>query len=141
MNDMLVGLWRDSKGSVAMVFALTSLIVFASVGLAIDFGRAVHARSQLQSAADAAALAAATKSNLGEDARIELATTVFQANVSGSNLVAGTAPVIEVVGSGDTQAIEVRAGADVTTTFSGVAGVSSMPVSVEFDCSSRLDRQ
>jgi Flp pilus assembly protein TadG len=50
---------RDERGSVAVMFALTTIIVMAVVGGAVDFGRAVVAREKLQSTVDSAALAAA----------------------------------------------------------------------------------
>jgi Flp pilus assembly protein TadG len=120
----------NRSGNVAILFALTSLVMFSVVGIAIDYGRAVHARGQLQSAADAAALAAASKSNLSDDERLELAAAIFSANSAGSNLVAGVEPNIELVGSGDASTIEVRADTAVGTTFAGVAGISSLPISV-----------
>jgi Flp pilus assembly protein TadG len=53
-------LWsRDESGAVAILFALLTLIIFALVGGAIDYGRAVHARYQIQEAVDSAVLAAA----------------------------------------------------------------------------------
>lgn len=50
---------RDERGSVAIMFTLTAVIVLAVVGGAVDFGRAVLAREKLQSSVDSAALAAA----------------------------------------------------------------------------------
>ena len=50
---------RDERGTVAITFALTTIVVFAVVGGAVDFGRAVLAREKLQSTVDSAALAAA----------------------------------------------------------------------------------
>lgn len=49
----------NEKGSVAIIFAMMTFIIMALVGGAIDFGRAVTARQQLQSAVDASVLAAA----------------------------------------------------------------------------------
>lgn len=49
----------DRRGSVGLVFALTAFVVLSLVGGAIDFGRAMTARDQLQNAVDASALAAA----------------------------------------------------------------------------------
>ena len=50
---------RDERGSVAIMFALTTIAVMAVVGGAIDFGRAVLTREKLQTTVDSAALAAA----------------------------------------------------------------------------------
>jgi Flp pilus assembly protein TadG len=50
---------RDERGSVAVMFALMTVVVMAVVGGAVDFGRAVLAREKLQTSVDSAALAAA----------------------------------------------------------------------------------
>src|SRR5688572_10935252 len=50
---------RDEGGTVAILFALTIVVVLSLVGGAIDYGRAVHARYQIQEAVDSAVLAAA----------------------------------------------------------------------------------
>ncbi len=50
---------RDEKGTVAIIFGLTGVVVMALVGGAVDYGRAVTARDQIQNAVDAAILAGA----------------------------------------------------------------------------------
>ncbi|MEQ1714866.1 MAG: TadE/TadG family type IV pilus assembly protein, partial [Hyphomicrobium sp.] len=49
---------RDDKGQIAIMFGLTTFIVCALVGGAIDVGRWVSARNQTQAAIDSALLAA-----------------------------------------------------------------------------------
>ena len=49
----------DQRGTTAMIFALTVAIVVSMVGGAVDYGRAVKVRDQMQNAVDAAVLAAA----------------------------------------------------------------------------------
>jgi Flp pilus assembly protein TadG len=49
----------NESGTVAILFSLTAIVVLAMVGGAIDYGRAVHARYQMQEAVDSAVLAAA----------------------------------------------------------------------------------
>ena len=50
---------RNDKGSVGVLFALTTFAVVSLVGGAVDYGRAVTARDQMQNAVDASVLAAA----------------------------------------------------------------------------------
>ena len=57
--DRLPRFSRDESGTVAILFSLTAVVVLAMVGGAIDYGRAVHARYQMQEAVDSAVLAAA----------------------------------------------------------------------------------
>ncbi|MGE0698497.1 MAG: pilus assembly protein TadG-related protein [Hyphomicrobiaceae bacterium] len=49
---------EDEGGTVAILFSLTLFLVVALIGGAIDFGRAITTRNQLQNALDASALAA-----------------------------------------------------------------------------------
>lgn len=112
------------------MFALVTIPVFGIAGLAIDYGRAVNARSHLQQAADAAALAAAAGTDLSEAERTTLARDVFRADRSGNSLIASVEPVVEPAGSGDDASIVVRATAAVGTTFAAIVGISSLPVEV-----------
>ena len=50
---------KDHSAGVALLFALSALPVIGVIGIAIDFGLAAQAKTQLNLAADAAALAAA----------------------------------------------------------------------------------
>lgn len=54
---------RSQRGAVAVVFGLTVLLAVGFVGLALDLGRTYIARTELQNAADAAALAGAKELN------------------------------------------------------------------------------
>lgn len=49
----------DERGTVAVVFALTSLVLFLVAGMAIDLGRVYHTASRISASLDAAALAGA----------------------------------------------------------------------------------
>jgi len=48
---------RDKRGSTAIIFGLTIYPIFLTIGLAVDYGRAVGARNQMQQILDSAALA------------------------------------------------------------------------------------
>ncbi|WP_181702664.1 pilus assembly protein TadG-related protein [Chthonobacter albigriseus] len=57
---------RDTRGSIAIYFAATMTLAFAAVGSAVDYGRSLAVQTQMQHAADAAALAAAVSSETSE---------------------------------------------------------------------------
>lgn len=79
--------FQSRSRGVAVVYVTVSLIViFAVIALATDFGQAVLARSELQTAADAAARAAAM--DLGSGPPTARASA---ANVAGQNTCAGEA--------------------------------------------------
>ena len=52
------GFRSDERGTIAIIFALMTVVVVSMVGGAVDFGRAVTARDQIQNAVDASVLAA-----------------------------------------------------------------------------------
>ncbi len=62
-------LWRDKRGAVAIYVAMVSLLLLGSGVLAIDYGRMAVLRTQMQNAADAAALAGAVELDALQDAR------------------------------------------------------------------------
>ncbi|MGO9430614.1 TadE/TadG family type IV pilus assembly protein, partial [Rhodoblastus sp.] len=58
LHRRIAALFLQKSGSVAIMFALSSLAVILFVGLALDYGRAIASKGVLNTAADAAALAA-----------------------------------------------------------------------------------
>lgn len=76
--------WRDDRSGVAaVIFALVAPVLIGSVALYTEFTMRNHVRSQLQQAADAAALAAITQLGDREAAR-QLATRFASGNVAES---------------------------------------------------------
>ncbi|MBK9083049.1 MAG: pilus assembly protein [Rhizobiales bacterium] len=53
---------RDTRGNVAMTFAMAALPTIVAIGMAVDYGYAISQRTELQSATDSAALAGAMAS-------------------------------------------------------------------------------
>ncbi len=71
---------RNQNGNVAMMWALMGTVLIGLLGLTIDFTRAVMIRSELQSAADSAVLAAAREAgNVTMDVRAARARAYFDA--------------------------------------------------------------
>ncbi|MBF0335622.1 MAG: hypothetical protein HQL40_18585, partial [Alphaproteobacteria bacterium] len=64
----MTSLWRDRSGTVAVQVAVTAAALLGAGALAIDLGRAMVLSSQLQNAADAAALAGAAELDGGAGA-------------------------------------------------------------------------
>lgn len=59
MSDMKHAALRRSRGAIALMFAFSLFVLFGVLALAIDLGRTYVVRTELQNAADAAALAGA----------------------------------------------------------------------------------
>src|SRR5271169_3368994 len=86
---------RNLRGNVTLFFAVSLPVLVLAIGVSIDFGRAAAARTQLNSAADAAALAALTPAMLQQSASVAQAAAVdmFNGQTSAINgLVAGPNP-------------------------------------------------
>jgi len=68
---------RDTRGNVAMIFALCGAALIGMVGLTVDFTRAQSLRAQMQNAVDGAVLVAERSSNLSATARDAAARAYF----------------------------------------------------------------
>lgn len=81
----LLRLLRDQRGATAIQVALGMGVMFGAGGLAIDLGRAMHLQTEMQQAADAAALAGAAELDGGDDAR-QRARTAATGALGSSNI-------------------------------------------------------
>jgi Flp pilus assembly protein TadG len=91
----------DRRGNVAMMYALMLPTLMFGVGLAIDYTHAMQVQTKLESAADAAVLAALTPSMMQQSNTVAqtAATNLFnaQANLQGSLIAGRTAVTVTVV--------------------------------------------
>jgi len=80
-----IALWRDRNGDVAALFGLMAIVLFLTIGGAVDFGRWLHARNQTMSAMDAAVLAAGRALQVGgdTDAAVAAAQAYYTENTQG----------------------------------------------------------
>jgi Flp pilus assembly protein TadG len=79
---MIASFHRSRSGNVAMMWALMGTVILGMVGLGIDFTRAQTIRSEMQNAADGAALVAERSANLSMAQRTSAARAFFDAEVS-----------------------------------------------------------
>lgn len=126
VNKTLAKARQDERGNVGIIFALTAIPVFAMVGLAVDYGRAITAKTQLQQATDSAALAA-VRTNIGTEAdRIAAAQKTFAANYRPYGN-ASVVPAIAINGG----TVTVEASDTVNNSVAGLVGYSQFSVSSE----------
>jgi Flp pilus assembly protein TadG len=116
---------RSKSGNVAVLFGLSTLPLILLLGAAVDYQRATTAKSQLQSAVDTGAIAAANGSALTQTARQVLASNAALVNL-GPLASQINASVTETETSGKYQ---VDAQANVPTAFLQIARVTSIPIS------------
>lgn len=83
---MLFRFRRDTRGVTAILFALLLVPIIAFTGIAIDYGRALAARTKLVQAIDAAALAAGAFPNLDQEEIERQAQIFFDANYRGGGI-------------------------------------------------------
>jgi Flp pilus assembly protein TadG len=92
---------RCERGSVTIMFALTSMVAFGFVGLALDYNRAVAAKQKLQMAVDQSAIAGASLPATANQNRIGMAQKFFGTNLIGSPL-ASVVPAVQASNAGVT---------------------------------------
>ncbi len=115
---------RDERGSVAIIFGLTAIVLFAMIGLSVDYARFVSARNQTIEATDAAVLAGARalQANGGDQAAaIKVAETYYkQATKSRMGLLANS-DSIDFVVTDDGTAMITKGNAQIATPFMNLA--------------------
>jgi Flp pilus assembly protein TadG len=116
---------RGSSGSVAIFFGLSLLPLMFLTGAVIDYHRVVTAKSQLQAAVDAAAIAAAGGSTQTQAERQALAYKMSLVNLG--TLASQINPTITESESSGT--FQVTASASVPTAFMQIAGVATVSIS------------
>lgn len=110
---------KSSSGNVAIMFALAAVVVIAGAGVAVDYSRKVDWETQLQSAVDGAALAAASAEDKN---RKKVAKAYFESNFVHDDTVDVADFDLDV----DSAAVTVRAKIDVKTSLMSVVGISEM---------------
>lgn len=120
---------RDERGSIAIIFGLSLLLIILAIGFSLDTAQAVRTSSKISNALDAASLAAAramSENNLTPAEAQALALNYFKAQVSG--LDAGTfswtnftADIDQAAGS-----VTVKADISVPTSFARIIDVNKV---------------
>lgn len=119
----------DARGDVAVLFGLMALALFMMIGLAVDYGRYVNARSQTISATDAAVLAGARalQTNGGDqDAALKVAQAYY--DQATKNRISVNNDTIKFSVADNSTAVVTTGNATLTTPFMGLAGTKSLPV-------------
>lgn len=120
---------QSSQGTIAIVFALTLVVVVAVTGLALDFGRWHSARAQAQTAIDAAVLAGGrTLQTTNGDAAAALATATSYYKQMRPNNVVGDS-VNFVVADGNTT-VTASGNASIQLPFLKILGFDQLPLLV-----------
>ena len=132
---------RDRRGNVAIIFTIAAIPLISAIGCAVDYSMATRMKAKLQSAADAASIAALSQKSPGflaasvmtgngtVDAGVTDATNVFNANMAGITGFQNLTKDIAVTKTGIKLTANVTFSADVPTTFLKVINYSKLTVS------------
>jgi Flp pilus assembly protein TadG len=131
----------DRRGNIAVIFAIACVPIISAVGCAVDYSMATRMKAKLQSAADAASVAAVSQKSPGYIAAAAMTTNgsvaagVTDANNVFNGIMATTtgysnlSVTSTVTKAGIKLTSNVHFSADVPTTFMNVVGWSKMTVS------------
>jgi len=121
--------WRDRRGNVAMIFALSLLPVTVLSGGAVDFSQAMNARTRLSQALDAAALAVGVNPNIADEDALDIARNFIAANYPGREL--GDVMNVQVSMNSESDTVTVTGQAKVQTIILGLIGIDHLTVNWE----------
>ncbi|MDE2385409.1 MAG: VWA domain-containing protein [Alphaproteobacteria bacterium] len=120
------GFWRNTRGNLAITFALAAIPLVLGAGAAVDLMRQANANTLLQAATDAAALAGAASHSNSNEQVAKIANTYIAAN----DAYGVISSLSDVAVTSDTKAgvYSVRLTAKLNTSFMAIGGISSMNV-------------
>ena len=131
---------RDRRGNVAIIFAIAAIPLISAVGCAVDYSQATRMKTKLQTAADAAGIAALSQKSPGFVAASAMtgngsvadgvadANNVFDANMNGITGYQNLSRTSTVTKTGIKLAASVTFSADVPVTFLKVIGYQQLTV-------------
>ncbi len=127
---------QAERGQSLAIFALTIFVLCGAVAMSVDVGRLVWARTQMQAAVDAAALAAAQSMPNQTDA--EQKANDYWLDNSGFIQSQGENVVFDVTYPPGNKAIRVSASAEIPTFFARLFGVDHWNVGASGDAESQV---
>ena len=130
-NRILQRFFRNDRGNLSAVFALTLIPVISLIGVGIDFTNSSKRKATLDAIADSASLAAVTPAMLSQSdsASVTAATNLFNAQVSS---ISGIGPVTLTVSTQDTglsRTVTVNYSTTSTALFGKLVGKTSVALS------------
>jgi len=115
---------RDTKGVLAITFALCLVPIFGFIGLAVDYSRGARVQAKLQTALDAATVSASSRASGKTTDQIRSdALTVFAAEFKHPGV-----PTPSVVATVTTSTLEMKATLALPAHFLPVVGIRSVAV-------------
>lgn len=135
------GILKDSRGNFGVLSALLMVPIVGIAGLSLDVSTALTAKNELQSAADAAALAAISDNSVGYNKAMAMtgdgqiaeaeadAKNVFSSEIKGNHLYSLTNVTAHVERSGVDLTTTITYSADVPTSLLNIIGQNKISIS------------
>lgn len=120
---------RDERGDIAPMFGLAAIVMFITMGLAIDVSRWHHAKQMTKKATDAAVLAAGRALQLNGadvDGALEVAQKFYNLNIK-SRVPVASDDITFILDQGGA-VITARGNAFLKTTLLSLAGIHQLPL-------------
>lgn len=117
----------DTRGVVAILFAVLAIPFFGVASIALDYGRALKIRSSIQTAADAATSAGAQRLGQGRDAIFSAIRAGMDANLP--ETLQGMSFEYQILGENEGVAVQVETA--VPTTLARILGHEKFDLRVE----------
>jgi Putative Flp pilus-assembly TadE/G-like len=133
-NNLIREFLTDRRGTIAIVFGLAFVPFVAFAGSAIDYGRALSAKTRLQSVVDIAAQAGARLPATANANRETAARKSFVANMLGAQFASPVTPNIDASNSG----VVVSAVTTVPTVIMGVVGINEIEINARAAARSQI---
>lgn len=125
----IAGFQRDDRGGVAIVFAISLVVLMTVIGLAVDTARYQNVASRMQQALDGASLAAAKllpDPNLSDSDVEDRAESYFAAALDTFGVAVKPASRLAIVIDRAAASVQVRGKIEVPAYFGGFAGLPTM---------------
>lgn len=120
----------DRRGAVAMMFGLAILVLVGAIGVAVDSARGYTAKSKLQGAVDAAALAGAKAHTQYQDNASDEARMFFDSNYA-DDFMGGRVVDFDATVDENSENMVVQASVMIPTTFMQVFGIDQLSMRSE----------
>ena len=127
MRDVGRNFWRDRRGKISIMAAISGMFLLTVAGAALDSGRMVTAKQRVQSIADAAALAAISPETMSIKERHVTALNAVDHHITLRGDLALSKTDIKVTPRG--QAVDVRLSADIPLLFGALLGQNGKMIS------------
>ncbi|MEL6372465.1 MAG: pilus assembly protein TadG-related protein [Pseudomonadota bacterium] len=122
----------NKSGSVAITFAIATIAVVLTAGLAIDSGRVYNVASKVRAAADAAALAGAKALDgkaMSDDAVKAFTRNYFDVHMQNLGVTGVNIAFLKVTPDRSKSTVKIEADVTVDTTFGRIAGIDRFTIS------------